>query len=428
MQRPRRLRLGHASAARRRGATTASSIAALPNPAGRVMMLNSLAEQVRLARRLARSISAGCRRRSSRRRRAPRRSSSFALELGLPVWRFAGARHHARAPRRAVVRPEHDGDRVPPARRRPGRGSSCGRRSSSAATTSRCRRRCPRPIRCHAIGARIELDRARRRCRRCGCTSPARATSFVIEPMAVPDIAYADRGEPRLRLARHSCTRPGRFRAELAAGGERVALVASTEPWETILPISARRGDRRRGRAPPPPARRRAAAARARGPAAELVLAADQFVIRPAGRHEDHVRARDRRRRGVDGDRRLSLVHRLGPRHDDLARGPDAARPAASPRPARSCGCSRTTCATAWSRTCSPRARTRASITPPTRRCGSSTRSIATCARAAIAARSRSCCRRCATSSSTTSRGTRFGIHVDPGDGLLAPGRAPATS
>jgi predicted glycogen debranching enzyme len=35
------------------------------------------------------------------------------------------------------------------------------------------------------------------------------------------------------------------------------------------------------------------APARARsGPAAELVLAADQFVIRPAGRHEDHVRAR----------------------------------------------------------------------------------------------------------------------------------------
>ena len=32
-----------------------------------------------------------------------------------------------------------------------------------------------------------------------------------------------------------------------------------------------------------------AAPARARGAAAELVLAADQFVIRPAGRREDHV-------------------------------------------------------------------------------------------------------------------------------------------
>ena len=41
---------------------------------------------------------------------------------------------------------------------------------------------------------------------------------------------------------------------------------------------------------------------RAQGPAAELVLAADAFVVRPAGRHEDKVRAR------VAGDEAWTVI------------------------------------------------------------------------------------------------------------------------
>jgi predicted glycogen debranching enzyme len=107
--------------------------------------------------------------------------------------------------------------------------------------------------------------------------------------MIVPDVAYATE-ESRGYASRGKLYSPGRFRADLGPGDE-AALIASTESWETILPISAREAlaaetvRRRRLLDAAPPAARR-------GAAAELVLAADQFVIRPAGRYEDHVRAR----------------------------------------------------------------------------------------------------------------------------------------
>jgi predicted glycogen debranching enzyme len=83
---------------------------------------------------------------------------------------------------------------------------------------------------------------------------------------------------------------PGYFSVDLTTDVS-ATLVASTEGWETIRALSpegAREAERERRRrlvamAPP----------RAREPvAAELVLAADQFVITPAGRQEDAARAR----------------------------------------------------------------------------------------------------------------------------------------
>jgi len=83
---------------------------------------------------------------------------------------------------------------------------------------------------------------------------------------------------------------PGYFRADLRPDRE-VTLLASTEPWESIYALSpldaAQREHERR--------RRLIAIA---GPAAEdslgaeLVLAADQFIITPAGRAEEAARAR----------------------------------------------------------------------------------------------------------------------------------------
>src|SRR5687768_8983778 len=62
-------------------------VAALPNPAGRVMMLNSLAEQVKLPDHTRADLGWV----------APIYASGktielvdFQLELGLPVWRFSG--------------------------------------------------------------------------------------------------------------------------------------------------------------------------------------------------------------------------------------------------------------------------------------------------------------------------------------------------
>ncbi|HEY7519079.1 MAG TPA: amylo-alpha-1,6-glucosidase [Methylomirabilota bacterium] len=92
---------------------------------------------------------------------------------------------------------------------------------------------------------------------------------------------YADRG---------SLWSPGEFHADLALGHD-ATLIASTEEWNVMLALSpegARTAERERRRrllaAAPPGART--------GFAADLVLAADQFVITPNGRVEDAARAR----------------------------------------------------------------------------------------------------------------------------------------
>ena len=266
-------------------------IAALPNPAGRVMMLNSLVEHVRLGDGARADLGwvgptfAAASRDTRTDRLIP--LIEFRLELGLPVWVFAG--FGVTIERRVVMSYSQnttvlvyrllDGGPV----RLELRPALQFRGHDEPVSTA-----VPEAYALHAIGSRIELTAP-------PPLPPLRlhltglATSFVIEPMAVPDIAYVTE-ESRGYASRGALFSPGRFRAELAAGGE-AALVASTEPWETILPISARDAlaaeAERRHRlldAAPPAARR--------GPAAQLVLAADQFVIRPAGRHEDHVRAR----------------------------------------------------------------------------------------------------------------------------------------
>ena len=83
---------------------------------------------------------------------------------------------------------------------------------------------------------------------------------------------------------------PGYFRADLRPDRE-VTLVASTEPWEAIYALSPQDAAHAEHE------RRRRLIAIA-GPAgedplgAELVLAADQFIITPAGRAEEAARAR----------------------------------------------------------------------------------------------------------------------------------------
>ncbi|MDP8923023.1 MAG: amylo-alpha-1,6-glucosidase [Chloroflexota bacterium] len=82
---------------------------------------------------------------------------------------------------------------------------------------------------------------------------------------------------------------PGRFRADLAPGRD-VTLVASMEDWETMLALTPQQAlaaeleRRRRLIAAAVPAARE-------GLGAELVLAADQFIITPAGRVADTARA-----------------------------------------------------------------------------------------------------------------------------------------
>jgi predicted glycogen debranching enzyme len=89
--------------------------------------------------------------------------------------------------------------------------------------------------------------------------------------------------------ARGALWSPGYFRVDLSPG-EDAALVASTEGWDTIsamMPGAALSAERQR--------RQRlltaAHSAAQEGLAAELVLAADQFLVKPVGRVEDAARA-----------------------------------------------------------------------------------------------------------------------------------------
>lgn len=259
-------------------------IAALPNPLGRVMMLNALAEHVRLPDGSRVDLGWG---EPTFSIGEPLPLESFELEAGLPVWRFRG--RGIAIERRVVLAYGHNtvliGYRLlegGPVRLelRPVLQFRGHDDLVSAVV--------PEAYPLHAYGARIEL------------APPASLPSlrlhvdgeyrtFVIEPRAISALDYPIE-ESRGYASRGALYSPGRFRAELAPGGH-VAFVASTESWEVATAMSytealtAERERRARllDRAP--------IAARS-GPAAELVLAADAFVIRPVGRRDDHVRAR----------------------------------------------------------------------------------------------------------------------------------------
>ncbi|MGE5184841.1 MAG: amylo-alpha-1,6-glucosidase, partial [Acidobacteriota bacterium] len=209
------------------------------------------------------------------------------LDLGLPIWRYAG--HGVVIERRIVLSYSQntvvliyrllDG---PPIRLEL-RPALQFRGHDEPVSTA-----VPEAYPLTAFGSRIELlAPAPLPSLHLHMSGPRR--SFVLEPLSVPDMQYATE-ESRGYASRGQLFSPGRFRADLRCGHD-VALFASTEPWETILTMTAEETlaaeqDRRRRLVD-------AAVVPARtGPTAELVLAADQFVIRPAGRHEDHVRAR----------------------------------------------------------------------------------------------------------------------------------------
>ena len=113
--------------------------------------------------------------------------------------------------------------------------------------------------------------------------------AFTVDGRRIEDVLYrveTSRGYDDIGVL----WSPGEFYADLDAARD-ATLVASTEDWQVMLalgPAAARAAERERRRrlfAAAPPAARS-------GLAAELVLAADQFVITPNGRVEDAARAR----------------------------------------------------------------------------------------------------------------------------------------
>ena len=111
--------------------------------------------------------------------------------------------------------------------------------------------------------------------------------AFTLEAKTSPEILYRVE-ESRGYDSKGELWSPGYFRIELAKGQD-ATLVASTESWESIQalePAEAEQAERVRVQRlidqAPPETRT--------GLAGELVLAADQFIITPAGRVEEAAR------------------------------------------------------------------------------------------------------------------------------------------
>ncbi len=263
-------------------------IAALPAPLGRVVMLNHIAEFLRLpdGRRVQFGGEESCRLDDPQ--EAIHYVREFRLEDGLPVWRFDVEGHvvekavllvHQQNTVQITYRllSEHGPvglEIVPSVHFRPHENDVGGALEE---------------------GYSLNIQERRYEIRGAAPYPPLRlavldaAATFTHEGGRLGEIAYqieAERGYRSMGLLWN----PGHFVVELPPQRS-ATLVVSTEEWSAVLALSsaaaldAERERRRRLVAAAPPQSQQ-------GDAAELVLAADQFIITPAGRVEDAARAR----------------------------------------------------------------------------------------------------------------------------------------
>jgi predicted glycogen debranching enzyme len=262
-------------------------VAALPAPAGRTMMLNRIWERVRFPDRSVIVLSD-----EEHADRPPAFHGApylaeFALEQGLPVWRYE-LRGHVLERRVLMV---HQQNTV-----------HVGYRLVSGAGPLRLTLRPSVSFRSHndpvsqplggpyvltALDDQYELAAGPERPPLRLLVHPTGA--FTVEGRVTPSVLFrVERG--RGYDAVGDLWSPGYFRCDLQPGAE-VTVVASTERWPAIRaldPLAARAAeqDRRRRLLAAAPAAARA------GIGADLVLAADQFAVTPVGRLPDVARAR----------------------------------------------------------------------------------------------------------------------------------------
>ncbi|MGH9174983.1 MAG: amylo-alpha-1,6-glucosidase, partial [Vicinamibacterales bacterium] len=262
-------------------------IAALPAPLGRLVMVSQLGERLRLPGGGVHWLSGEERRSGTLYVEGANRLREFRLEAGLPVWiyevdgytlekrlllpRFQNTVH--------VTYTLLEGDGVVRLNVRP----LLNARPHEAPVDHPLP---PSPTliaRDHQLEVRFTADVPPLRLQLAN-----RAGAFTMDPLTVAHLHYRlehSRGYP----ASGDAWSPGYFRVDLTAGAS-VTMMTSTETPETMMalpPDEARLAELER--------RRRlllsAHPALADHATAELVLAADQFVIMPAGRVEDEARA-----------------------------------------------------------------------------------------------------------------------------------------
>jgi predicted glycogen debranching enzyme len=261
-------------------------VAALPAPFGRIVMLNHLAEHIRLPD--GRKVALGGEERvgSSPELHGALYLREFRLEAGLPVWQFDLGGWIVE---KRLLLPYHQntvhimyslvgGDGTLRLDLRP----SLHFRHHEAPVS----RALEHPYAITVVGDRYEIAGEGvppLRLRTCGAGG-----SLTIQPLRARQVLYRME-ESRGYESAGDLWSPGYFRVWLRADAG-ATLVASTEPWEAIQALSpdgalaAERQRRERLLLTAPEVARE-------GTAAELVLAADQFIIEPAGRVEDAARA-----------------------------------------------------------------------------------------------------------------------------------------
>ncbi len=263
-------------------------IAALPAPLGRTVMLSHVAEQVRLAD--GRCVEIGGRERSgdAADARGTGYLTEFRLEAGLPVWRYdvEGLVIEKRLFLPHMQNTVHlcyallsGADRVELSLR-----PSVNFRAQEAPVSEPL----GWPYELRAMAVHYEI------CLTGSALPPLRIklwgsdVAFTVKSTRIDNVLYPVE-ESRGYQARGDLWSPGFFGMSLHAN-QPATLAASTETLATMIVmtpqelLAAERGRRRRLIA-------RAAPDAQDGVAAELVLAADQFIITPAGRMEDTTRA-----------------------------------------------------------------------------------------------------------------------------------------
>ena len=178
--------------------------------------------------------------------------------------------------------------------RRPGRCAwSCGPRSTSAATTRRSRSPLAGPYAVHARRRRGSRSSRRRAAAAAAADLDGRGDpTFTVERRAVPEVAL-----PRSRSAaattRGRAVQPGLLPRRPGARRAPATLVASTEPWETVTRLAADRGARAPSASAAQRLLARADAGRPRRASApSWCWPPTSSSSRPAGRAEDAARAR----------------------------------------------------------------------------------------------------------------------------------------
>ena len=251
-------------------------VAALPSPLGRMMMFNHLIDSVHTPNGARYSLAV----------EDIEHLDSFALELGLPVWHYT---FNETVLEKRIVMPHRANTThlmyrllggKSPLRLRLRPGLHFRAHEAPAGLPG------PEPYASHTTGNRVEITAADQLSLKLQLREHEGA--IVFDGGMEHTVEYElerERG-----YAHHDALwSPGYFRVDLAPG-EAVTLSASTEHWDSVLAVEpaevlATELERRRRLLAQADPRARS------GTLAELVLASDQFIITPTTRLPDEVRA-----------------------------------------------------------------------------------------------------------------------------------------